>query len=248
MQERDLLKTAKLTFCALFWGCTGLAWAQPFDHQGLSHVLKGHVVDGKVDYAALRRDSLPQLKAYVKSLAQARPDTFAHGEQVAFWLNAYNALVIEQICQGDAPSSEAARGNFFRQSTFLVAGQERSLDDIEHRALRPLAHDPRIHFVLVCGANSCPPLHASAFSGTADLEADLEQAARSYTNDPKNVTIDWEHHKILLNSIFDWYRDDFGDLLAFLARYREANEGQRLLQGKWTLDYRDYDWTTNQTP
>jgi len=148
------------------------------NHQGLTEVLRGHVVQGKVDYAGIRRDSWNELKSYVQSLAAANPDTFTHKEQVAFWLNSYNALVIQRICEGASPGSVFSRGGFFRRKTFLVAGQQRSLDDIEHRALRPLAKDPRVHFVLVCGANSCPQLQASAFSPGGELESELENAAR----------------------------------------------------------------------
>ncbi len=227
---------------------SGFAMAAPFDHQGLTEVLRGHVVDGKVDYAGIRRDRWRELKAYVQSLGAANPDTFSHKEQVAFWLNSYNALVIQSICEGASPSSVFSRGGFFRRTKFLVAGEQRSLDDIEHRALRPLAKDPRVHFVLVCGANSCPQLQASAFSAGGELESELENAARQYLNDPKNVSIDFNRRKITLNRIFDWYKEDFGEAVPFVARYRPAPERAQLLQGAWKVDYSDYDWSTNQSP
>ena len=223
-------------------------WAQQkFDHKALSQVLQDYVQGGKVDYAGLKKNRLAELRGYIHSLASVHPEQWSHSDQVAFWLNAYNAIVIQQICEGKAPSSASARGQFFRQATFLVAGEERSLDDMEHRALRPLAKDPRIHFVLVCGANSCPPLRASAFAGQADLEKALEEAATRYINDPANVKIDRTQRKITLNPIFDWYQEDFGEVVPFLARYRPAQERAELLQGEWQLEFRDYDWSVNQT-
>ena len=232
----------------VLWGITGMAMAlkPPFYHKGVSLILKDHVVQGKVDYAGIRRSRLPELKAYVGSLAEVNPDIFDKTDQIAFWLNAYNSIVILQICQGEAPTTSAARGDFFRRSTFLVAGQQRSLDDMEHRALRPLAKDPRVHFVLVCGANSCPPLRASAFAGSADLETALEEAARQYVNDPNNVTVDLAHKKLLVNRIFEWYQEDFGDVVKFVARYLGPQQRAQLLQGEWEVEYRDYDWSTNQ--
>lgn len=220
--------------------------ALAFDHKGLNTILQDYVKDGKVDYAGLKAKRLKDLRGYVQSLASVRPDELPHRERVAFWLNAYNAIVILQICQGGTPATAGSRGQFFRNSSHLVAGELRTLDDIEHRALRPLAKDPRVHFVLVCGANSCPPLKASAFVGNADLEASLEAAARSYINDANNVQVDLARRKLTLNKIFDWYRDDFGELVPFVARYRPERE--ELLKGQWTVEFRDYDWSVNQAP
>lgn len=222
------------------------ASALAFDHKGLSLILQDYVKDGKVDYAGLKASRLKDLKGYVESLGSVRPDDLPHRERVAFWLNAYNAIVILQICQGGTPATAGSRSQFFRNSNHLVAGELRSLDDIEHRALRPLAKDPRVHFVLVCGANSCPPLKAEAFVGSADLEASLEAAAQSYINDPNNVQVDLAKRTLTLNKIFDWYQDDFGDLVPFVARYRPERED--LLKGQWTVQFRDYDWSVNQAP
>ncbi len=218
------------------------AWGLPLDE-----VLKGHVHQGKVDYAALRQHRQSELKAFVESLAEADPSRLDRPAAMAFWLNAYNGLVIYQVVQGATPSSVFSRGSFFRKTRHRVAGQMRTLDDIEHEVLRPLARDPRIHFVLVCGAQSCPPLRASAFLGTTDLEGALEEAARSYIADPKNVEIDAQRRRLRLNPIFKWYAEDFGDVLAFVARYRSPEERQLLGQGSWKIDYFPYDWSLNQS-
>jgi hypothetical protein len=224
-------------------------WGQAPEYKNLNQVLQGYVRNGKVDYAGIRLKKRAELQSFVDSLAEVDVSKLSQSELIAFWLNAYNGLVVYQIVEEKGtPDSVSSRGEFFRRSKFRVAREDRSLDDIEHRALRPLAKDPRVHFVLVCGAQSCPELKAEAFLGTKDLEQSLEQAARSYVNDPKNVMIDRQQRKLVLNKIFDWYAEDFGDVVKFVARYRSPEERQLLSEGSWEVDYRDYDWSINQSP
>lgn len=223
-------------------------WADPVDITALNKVLQGFVRDGKVDYSGIRQNRRRELAQFVNSLAETEISKLSKTEQIAYWLNAYNGLVIYQVVEErGTPESAFSRGSFFRRAKFRVAGQERSLDDIEHNALRPLAQDPRVHFVLVCGAQSCPPLRASAFVGTQDLEATLEQAASAYINDPKNVFLDRPNRRLILNKIFDWYSEDFGDLITFVSRYRSAEERQWLSTCDWRIDFWDYDWKINQS-
>ena len=235
----------KQIFCLLIFLLTLPTLAQEAAPGSLTEVLEGYVVDGKVDYDGIRDDRQEELQAFVDGLATVDPDKMSKTEQIAFWLDAYNGLVVYQVIQKNAaPDSGRARSKFFRGRRYEVAGKSRTLDDIEHKALLPLANDPRIHFVLVCGAQSCPPLRASSFLGAGDLDAALEKAAESYINNPDNVTIDPENKKVVLNKIFDWYKDDFGDVLEFIARYR--TDGEQLSSGEWDIDYRDYDWNLNQ--
>jgi hypothetical protein len=216
--------------------------------QTLNEILQGHVREGKVDYESLRQDSRDELQNYVDSLSDVDPEQMTRSDQIAFWLDAYNSLVVHQIVEEDvAPDSARARSRFFRGRRYDVAGKSMTLDDIEHQALRPLAKDPRVHFVLVCGAKSCPPLRASSFLGAENLEESLEQATQAYVDNPQNVSIDPETRTVTLNKIFDWYAEDFGDVVEFIARYRPEPERQALLEGDWTLQYRDYDWSLNES-
>lgn len=216
-------------------------------HQTLSDVLSRHLVDGKVDYDGIRKESRGELQAFVDSLADADLSRLDETGQIAFWLDAYNGLVIYQVVEkGASPETGRKRAKFFRGRRFEVAGKSLTLDDIEHRALRPLASDPRVHFVLVCGASSCPPLRASSFLGSSNLEAELESATREYINDERNVKIDLDSRRLTLNKIFYWYKDDFGDVLEFVSRYRSESERQALLEGTWSIEFEDYDWTLNE--
>jgi len=215
--------------------------------QSFDELLEGYVTEGKVDYQGLRAEQREELEAFVASLAEADLESMTHIEKIAFWLDAYNGLVVYQVVtKDDAPDSARKRARFFRGRRYQVAGNSMTLDEIEHEALRPLAKDPRVHFVLVCGAQSCPPLRASSFLGEKNLEETLESATREYINNPDNVTINTEERKIVLNKIFDWYAEDFDDVLEFVARYRPVEERELLQSGTWDILYRDYDWTLNQ--
>lgn len=213
----------------------------------LSTVLEGYIQDGKVDYDGLRKNRMDELNQFVKSLADADLDSMAHTEKVAFLLDAYNGLVVYQIVtKKNAPDSKRARAKFFRGRRYKIAGKSKTLDQIEHEALRPLAKDPRVHFVLVCGADSCPALSAESFLGTTSLDDKLEKATREYINNPDHVSIDSDKRKVVLNKIFDWYSEDFDDVLAFVARYRPEADRKLLESGKWKIEYVDYDWSLNQ--
>lgn len=237
------MKTHMIALMVLFLGLQAIA--QESSSTSLTDVLSGYVVDGKVDYDGIRKERRQELQSFVDSLETVEPEKLDKTGQIAFWLDAYNGLVVYQVVERDAaPDSRKARAKFFRGRKYKVAGRSRTLDDIEHKALLPLAKDPRIHFVLVCGASSCPPLRASSFLGEGNLEQTLEEAARSYVNDPENVRVNSAHRKVVLNKIFDWYKDDFGNVLEFVAKYRP--DGDKLLEGDWEVEYRDYDWNLNQ--
>ena len=213
----------------------------------LSSVLEGYIVDGKVDYEGLRKNRMAELEKFVDALATADLDSLDQTEKIAFLLDTYNGLVIYQVVtKNDAPDSKRARAKFFRGRRYKVAGKDRTLDQIEHEALRPLAKDPRVHFVLVCGADSCPILSAESFIGAADLNEKLEKATREYINNPSKVSIDPEKRVVHLNKIFDWYADDFENVLEFVARYRPEEDQKLLNSGDWKIEYTDYDWSLNQ--
>ena len=90
-----------------------------------------------------------------------------------------------------------------------VAGEDLTLNHMEHGILRPIWQDERIHYAVNCAAYGCPHLLATAF--TADnTEALLDAGARDYVNNPRGVDIVDEDF-IVISSIYDWYTEDFGD-------------------------------------
>ena len=126
-----------------------------------------------------------------------------------------------------------------------IEGEKITLDDVEHRILRPIWRDPRIHYVLNCAALGCPDIPAAAFeAGTG--EAMLEAASAAYINHPRGAAI--RDGKLRVSRIYDWYGADFGDsdsaIIAHLAHYAEPAL-RHDLEGRMHIDGYDYDWALN---
>lgn len=249
--ERTCLGAASLLLCAaLSVAATGppagsaAAFEAPLDL-----ALKRHVHDGLVDYRALKTDV--DFAAAVSALARVDAATLATtSERLAFWINAYNALVIRQVLDNFPIGSVtevglAGRWSFFKNAQFTVSGKPHTLDGIEHGIIRPVFAEARVHFALVCGAVGCPALRAGVWSA-GPLESQLDEATRSFINDPSKVRPEPERGVLRLSPIFDWYADDFrksaGSVVAFLNRYRT---GPAIPAGL-KIEYMEYSWSLNE--
>ncbi len=126
-----------------------------------------------------------------------------------------------------------------------IEGEAISLNDIEHRILRPLWRDPRIHYVLNCASIGCPNLGARAY-GAKDMETRLDAAARAFINHPRGAR--FENGDLVVSSIYDWFIEDFGDdeagVLAHLRQYAAPALAEKLA-GHRRLDRSTYDWRLN---
>jgi len=236
--------------------------SQTFDHALWDRVLKAYVNDlGEVDYAGLkthRRD----LDEYVRRLEEFspvnRPDLFpTQAHELAYWMNAYNAFVMRGVVDNYPTRSVRDLGalyGFFRHKDYTAGGARMSLVQLENEIIRKRYHEPRIHFGIVCASISCPRLSRQAF--TADnLETQLDQLARQFVNERRNLTIDSSSNEVILSAIFKWYKEDFErsadgsqkTILDFVGRY--ANPGNRKLLDslrKSRIKYYDYDWSINE--
>ena len=230
----------------------GPACADAFSHAALDSVLTRVLRDGRVDYGALARDHA-DLDRYLVAIAAARPDAWPREEQIAFWVNAYNARVLDGVIRRPGLKSvldvRKLLGiptlGFFREQR-VTAGARRSLDDIEHRILRARYAEPRLHFVLNCASVSCPVLPERALTA-ATLEADLESATRRFLADStRNRIVGPRGMK--LSAIFKWYADDFrkshGSVEAFVHEHLPPGVA---FFPEQTITYLDYDWTLNGT-
>ena len=132
----------------------------------------------------------------------------------------------------------------WRKALVKIDGEPVSLDDIEHRILRPIWDDPRIHYAVNCAALGCPNLQREAFTA-ANTGRLLEQAARDFVNHPRAVRSD--AGGLTLSSIYNWFAADFaadGGVLAHIRRY--AADGLRSqLAGIERIDDYAYDWSLN---
>jgi hypothetical protein len=221
-----------------------------FDHSAFDAILRAHVRNGMVDYRALAAQHAQELDAYIATLGAANADAFAGpDDELAFWLNAYNALVIKGVLElypGLAKVMDAA--DFFETKRWKVAGALRSLNEIENEIIRPQFKDTRIHFILVCAARSCPPLQDRAMD-PATLQSQLDDATRVAINDTKYVQVDARRKVLRLTRIMRWYKADFvesdGSLEAFLLRYLDEPAKSQLAAGNYKIEFMDYDWALN---
>lgn len=234
--------------------------AQSFDHAPLDGVLRAHVVQGGVDYRALQADR-GQLDTYVARLGTVSEATFrkwSRADQLAFLINAYNAMVIQQVIddypiqRSPNPAALVRPANsvwqidgFFNGLEHRLLGTQFTLDKIEHEWLRAKLKEPRIHFALVCAARSCPPLRTEAYHASR-LDEQLDDQARRFLNDRERNRFGSESAE--LSEIFKWFGEDFGGekgLRSYLARYLNPELAQRVKNAGYKIRYVEYDWTLN---
>jgi len=241
-----------------------LAMTEPafaFDRELFAQQLARHTraVDDtagtRVDYAALRRDA--DWRRLVAGLDASDPARLAsRAETLAFWIDVYNVLAIDWIVREGPVASIRDLGNWLRpvwkKPAGRVGGREVSLDEIEHRILRPLG-EPRIHFAIVCASTSCPSLQREPFRA-AELERQLDARARAFLADPrKGLALDRAAGRARVSKILDWFAADFGGrdgVVAFVAAHAPPDAAVWLSQraGDVELDWFDYDWRVNAIP
>jgi len=241
-------------------------------HAAFDRVLERVVSGPLVDYTQLS-EIRTELDEYIGSLGAVDRgvlESAAPEEQLAFWINAYNACMLKMVSDhypirrgggllnrirnrlaGYPANSVWQINDVFGTEHCRVAGDERSQDEIEHEIIRPSFADPRIHFAVNCAARSCPTLRPEAYRPDR-LDAQLDAAVEGFIGTPEHFTLEpGDPGTLHLNKVMDWYQDDFGGapgLLDFFSGYVES-EGRRLLQSSTTqLAFFEYDWTLNDTP
>ena len=220
---------------------------------------------GEVDYGELvESQSYARFKTFTRSLPSCtKEDLGNRSQQIAFWINLYNALILHGVIRYNVSGSMLRDIGFFRRVAYNVGGMRFSADDIEHGVLRgnrrhpylpfpqfsnddprlmmSIEHpDPRVHFALVCGARSCPPI--SSYGGE-NLEQQLDKAAATFVNGI-GVRHEPGENTLYLSRIFKWYAGDFGgkeDALRLVERYFD---GRGDITGA-RVRYLPYDWSVN---
>lgn len=228
-------------------------------------ILKAYVdKDGYVDYAALAAGKSGDLNKYLASLEKVDLSKCSKPEKMAFWINAYNAHMVNQVLKRPKMKKVSEDFGLFDER-MKVAKLEVSLNDIEHRILRsdpnrrgPIEDvslstlDPRIHFALVCAALDCPKLLDRAYVAS-DLEEVLQENAVSFANNPKHLRV--EKGKLIVSALMKWYAEDFErlggakDYLISLVNSERRPDAAEIIS-KLKTDFPDkvqfqYDWTLN---
>ncbi len=231
--------------------------SQTFDHAAFDVLLHKHVVNGMVDYDAFK--SAPSFTTYLTALSKRDPASLPRDEQLAFWINAYNAYTIQLIVSHRETRSIRNINKTlglklkgpWAEPLAKVGGKSFTLDDIEHKIIRPTYKEPRIHFALVCAAMGCPPLRSEAYTG-ARLNTQLEeQGAQFLLSSPVKNRVDVGEKKFFHSMIFGYYKADFGGSLQsagkFAAHWFAAGSPERTLleSGSFTPVETEYDWSLN---
>ncbi len=227
------------------------------DHSSWAEILNASVVEGddglnRFRYADVGAEHKASLKAYLEGLQNFDPTTLNRDEQFAFWVNLYNAATIDVVLEHypvDSIRSIKLSGPLFsgpwRKKFLNVGGYELSLDMIEHEILRGKWTEPRVHYAVNCASVGCPNLGTIPFAG-ATLEAQLDQAARDYVNHPRGADV--KDGKLTVSSIYDWFKEDFGDndagVIAHLEEYADADL-KAALSGITKVSKDQYDWSLN---
>ena len=247
---------------------------ETFSHDQFETLLQRYVNSvGDVDYDSwlASPESVQELDSYLAAVTafspESAPERFpTQADELAYWIYAYNAYVIRSILTNWPVDSvtdlkapiEAVKGlGFFYRNRYVFGGDTLSLLAVENDKIRKRHRDPRIHFVLNCGSESCPVLRPELPVGD-ELESLLQDAATDFIRDTRNVAIDDVGKVVALSAIFKMYEKDFvNDLRAKglpasrgVIDYIASIAGEPLRsQLETTVDYEiiydDFDWSVN---
>lgn len=230
------------------------------EHKLFSEILQDYVKDGLVDYKNLANDD--RLKEYLDQLSSIDPEKLNQSQQLAFWINAYNAFTLYIISENYPVESITdlhtggkiigyLLGKTVWDKEFIIINDKKySLNNIEHKILRKM-NEPRIHFAIVCASISCPELRNEAFEADK-LEIQLEEQAQRFINDPSRNSFDLGNREAEISEIFNWFDEDFGDseeeVLIFISDYLTDEIASEIKDNfsEWDISYMDYDWGLNE--
>ncbi len=227
---------------------------KPWDLFLETNVVKGNDGVNRVTYGEVTAENKILLDSYLMQLSLIPVSQLNRMEQLAFWINLYNALTVKVILEHYPVESirdiDISPG-FFSNGPWggklvRIENVEISLNDIEHRILRPIWKDPRIHYAVNCASIGCPNLQKLAFTAEK-VDSLLTKAAKEYINHPRGVKID--DGELMVSSIYIWFSSDFGstniEIISHLKRYASPNLKVQLEQFK-KISSHDYDWSLNE--
>ena len=210
------------------------------DHTAFHNLLQKHVSSsGRVDYAGIKTEQ-SNLQTYLDLLKSNPPNNaWTKNARLAFWINAYNAFTIKLIIDNFPVSSimDLDNGKPWDKKWIEIGSKNYTLNDIEHKIIRPIFQDARIHFAVNCAAKSCPPLANAAYT-EQNVQGLLEERTKTFINNSTYNEISPSSAQV--SKIFEWYSEDFGDLRTYLNRYASTN-----IEEGASIAFKDYDWKLN---
>ncbi|MHA6250240.1 DUF547 domain-containing protein [Pontibacter sp. CAU 1760] len=213
-------------------------------YTGTSQLLQKYVQGGEVNYKALHQNQA-QLQKLVQQVGGYKLVGASEAEQKAFYLNAYNLLVLHQVLQHYPLKSVMDVPGFFDRRQFRVAGEQLTLNQLEKKKLLAPFQDARVHFALVCAARSCPPLLNTAYTPER-VEEQLESQTRKALQDLSFIQVKPSGKTVQISELFNWYRDDFLKKAPSVAAYINGYRSNPLPAG-YKVGYYTYDWKLNDS-
>lgn len=227
------------------------------NHAAFDAILSAYVVPdanayNRFRYGDLKARGQGDLKAYIAALSAVQPASLSTNEAHAYWINLYNAVTLDVVADYYPVNSikkiNLGGGGLFGSGPWsrglvTVQGTELSLDDIEHRIVRPIFSDPMSHYGVNCASYSCPNLYVKAYTG-ANVDAQLAQNARDYVNHERGVAV--KSGRITSSKIYSWYADDFGgkrQLKQHWGGFAAPDHGKAIQAA--SLGRFVYDWSLN---
>ena len=221
----------------------------------LRRYLKTGCADGinRIDYAAVGKQDRDALEADLGRQSAVPISRYDRGEQRAFWTDLYNELTVLVVLRhypvGSIRDIDISPGIFslgpWDKKLIEIEGTRLSLNDIEHRILRPSWHDPRTHYSLNCASLGCPNLQPEAYTA-ANMDALLDRGAREYVNNPRGFRV--VGGRLIVSSLYVWYKADFGGtdagVIAHLQRWATPERAKEL-DGSERIAGSAYDWRLN---
>lgn len=232
----------RLIIVSIFWASICSSQGLPELTEVTNHFLEEHVESGMVDYKAMHQNP-SRIQQLYEQIGSTSLENASDVEKKAFYINAYNILTIYQIVQNYPVKSPTDVEGFFDNMKHQVAGESLTLDQVEKERLMKNHFDPRLHFVLVCAAKSCPPLASFAFQAD-QLDEQLDERTREALNNPDFIRVNKNQKKVEVSQIFEWYKQDFtkesSSILAYINQYRDEE-----IPSSYQVSFYKYDWALN---
>lgn len=207
------------------------------------YFLKRHVYKGLVNYQYSSKNSA-EIELLHKTIQEVDLSAASDVEKKAFYVNAYNILVIYQVTQSYPLARPLDKEGFFDASYHDVAGERLTLNELETNKMLDVYNDPRFHFVLACAAISCPKLYNLAYQ-PQNVDELLEERTTLALNDDAFIVVDDATRTVKISQIFEWYKADFEksgtSTLDFINQYRTSK-----IPTNYTIEFYQYDWKLNE--
>ncbi|MCG6352179.1 DUF547 domain-containing protein [Vibrio fluvialis] len=230
------------------WNSSAVTQSVSISHQAWQEILDRYLItQGEYSlfrYSAVSNKDQQLLKHYIEYLSNIAPRTLTKPQQYAYWVNLYNAATVQLIIENYPVPSITKLGSWLSfgpwdEDLLTIQGQAITLNDIEHRILRPIWRDPRTHYAVNCASLGCPNLQGEAFTAE-NRERLLEQAAREFINSTKGAHK--EGNQWVISSIYDWFSEDFGSQQALIQHLATYHSELADYHGKFKYEY---NWQLN---